>query len=91
MAGRTTLVTTTTTSYHEEYIDLDTELEKAAVMKQRVSKSTRDGYKRRNILFMIWLFDIHRKYPNILEPNIYDDFKTHDVMDKERTTRNRKQ
>ena len=37
---------------------------------------------------MIWLFDNHRKYPNILKPNIYYGLKTHDVMDKACTTRN---
>ena len=51
----------------------------------------REGYERRNILFTIWLFDNHRKCPNLLEPNLFDDLKTHDTMDKARTTKNGKQ
>ena len=91
MAVTTTLVTTTTTSYHEEDIDTETDLVTAAVMKQHVVKSMCECYKRRNISFIIWLFDNHRKYPNLLEPNIYNDLKTQDVMDKAHTTRNGKQ
>ena len=51
MEGTTTLVRTTSTSHQEEDIDLDTDLETAAVMKQRFTKTTREGYKRRNITF----------------------------------------
>ena len=39
MAVTPTLVTTTTTSYHEEDINLDTDLETSAIVKQLVSKS----------------------------------------------------
>ena len=45
MAVTPKLVTTTTTSYHEEDIDLDTDLEIAAVVNQRVAKSICEGYK----------------------------------------------
>ena len=38
ISGKTTLVTTTTTAYHEEDIDLETDLEAAAIMKQRIEK-----------------------------------------------------
>ena len=90
MIGTPTPVTTKTTSYQEEDIDLETDLETAAVMKQRVEKSTREGYEQCNLLFTIWLFDNHRKYPKTLEPNLYHELKTHDVMDKVRMTRNGK-
>ena len=50
-----------------------------------------EGYKRRNILFAIWLFDNHRKYTNLLESNVYDDLKTHDAMDKNSMERKGKQ
>ena len=76
MAVTTTLVTTTTTAYHGEDIGPETDLETAAFMKQHVVKSRRECYKRRNISFIIWLFDKHRKYPNLLEPNIYNDLKS---------------
>ena len=49
MAVTPTLVRTTTTANHEEYIDLENDLETTAVMKQRVSKSTREGYEQCNI------------------------------------------
>ena len=49
----------------EEMADVDCET--AAVMKERVATSTRDGYERRNINFMIWFFDNLKKYPNLLE------------------------
>ena len=52
----------------EEMDDIDRET--AAVMKERVATSTRDGYERRNINFMIWFFDNLEKYPNLLEPTI---------------------
>ena len=91
MAEKTKLVTTTTTAYHEEDIDPETNLEISAVMKQHIVKSMCECYKRRNILFIIWLFDNHRKNTNLLEPNIYNDLKTQDVMDKAHTTRNGKQ
>ena len=45
MAVTPTLVTTTTTSYHEEDINLDTDLETSAVVKQLVAKSICEGYK----------------------------------------------
>ena len=90
MIGTPTPVKTKTTSYQEEDIDLETDLETAAVMKQRVENSTREGYEQCNLLFTIWLFDNHRKYPNLLEQNIYDDLRTHDAMDTARTTRNRR-
>ena len=38
MKGTPTPVTTTTTTYYEEDIDLETDLNTAAVMKQRVAK-----------------------------------------------------
>ena len=40
----------------EENMD-DTDHETAAFMKDRVSTTICDGYDRRNINFMIWLFD----------------------------------
>ena len=47
--------------------DLDT----AAVMKERVVHRTRDGYERRNIAFMIWLFDNHGTCRHLIEPTIF--------------------
>ncbi len=44
--------------------------ETAAVMKERVASSTRDGYDGRNVSFMIWLFDSNEQYHNLLEPGI---------------------
>ena len=40
----------------EEMMD-DIDRETAPVMKEWVATSTRDGYERRNINFMIWFFD----------------------------------
>ena len=87
MAVTTTHLTTTTTAYHEEDIDPETNLEISAVMKQHVVKSMCECYKQHNISFIIWLFDNHRKFPNPLEPNIYNDLKTQDVIDKAHKTR----
>ena len=58
MAVTTTLVTTTTTAYHGEDIDPETDLEKKAVIKQHIVKSMRECYKRRNISFIICLTNI---------------------------------
>ena len=44
--------------------------ETAAVMKERVASSTREGYDGRNVSFMIWLFDSNEQYHNLLEPGI---------------------
>ena len=90
MAATATLVTTTTTAYHEEDIAMETNLVISAVTKQHIVKSMCECYNRRNILFIIWLFDNHIKYPNLLEPNIYNDLKTQDVIDEDHTTRNGK-
>ena len=49
MAVTPTLLTTTTAANHEEDIDLENNLETSAVMKQRVAKSTREGYEQCNI------------------------------------------
>ena len=35
-------------------------------MKQSVSKSTRESYEKRNITFILWMFDHHKKSPSLL-------------------------
>ena len=44
-----------------------TDLETGAIMKKCVTKYTQDGYERCNITFMVWLFDNHMRYTNVLE------------------------
>ena len=67
--------------------DMEVDLETAAVMKQRVAETTRDGYECRNIKFMIWLFNNHQKYPNLLESNLYHALLDNDRIDKTELTR----
>ena len=67
-----------------DYIDRET----AAVMKERVATSTRDGYERRNINFMIWFFDNLEKYPNLLEPTISRQMEAACAKDSHRRTKN---
>ena len=63
--------------------DLDT----AAVMKERVVHRTRDGYERRNIALMIWLFDNHATCRHLIEPTIFGKMETAHVEDKVRRTK----
>ena len=62
----------------EDMDDIDCEI--ASVMKERVATSTRDGYERRNINFMMWFFDNLKKYPNILEPTISNQMEAKDIQ-----------
>ena len=58
MAENSTSTQAMTKKINEVYLDnqqIDNDTE--AVMKQRVAKSTRGGYKRSNITFILWLFD----------------------------------
>ena len=50
--------------FEEDMDDIDHET--AAVMKERITTSTHDCYERRNINFMICVFDNLEKYSNLL-------------------------
>ena len=71
----------------EEEMD-DIYRETAAVMKEQVETSTRDGYERRNINLMIWFFDNLKKYPNLLEPTIASQMEAARAKDSQRRTKN---
>ena len=70
----------------EEMDDIDRET--SAVMKERVSTSTRDGCERRNINFMICFFDNIEKYPNLLEQTIASQTEAAREKDSQRRTNN---
>ena len=71
----------------EEEMD-DIDFETAAVIKQQVETSTRDGYERRNINFMICFFDNLKIYPNPLEPTIDSQMEATRSKDSQRRTKN---
>ena len=76
MAENSTSTQAMTKKINEVYLDnqqIDNDTE--AVMKQRVAKSTRGGYKRSNITFILWLFDHHNQYPIVMQPTLYDMMK----------------
>ena len=58
---------------HNEKVKVVTaDLHTTAAMKQCVVHGTRDDYKRRNILFMIWLFDHYATCCHLIEPTIFE-------------------
>ena len=66
----------------------DIDRETANFIKERVATSTRDGYERRNINFMIWFFDNLKKYPNLLEPTIASQMEAACAKYSQRRTKN---
>ena len=52
-----------------------------AVMNQRVAKSTRGGYEKSNITFILWMFYHHNKYPSLLQPMLYNMMKAKNLED----------
>ena len=59
----------------------------AAVMKERVAKSTRHGYDGRNVSFMLWLFDSGEKYHELLQPGVLEKMRAGHAKDKARTNK----
>ena len=59
--------------------------ETAAVMKERVTQSTRKGYDSRSVTFMIWLFD--NDHRNLIQAAILTEMGRVDKEDKSRKTR----
>jgi hypothetical protein len=57
------------------------------VLKERVAPSSRLGYERRNITFMIWLFNNRGSFSHLLEPFILEQMKTAYSQDKARRTK----
>ena len=70
----------------EQIYDIDCDT--AAVMKERVATSTRDGYERSNINFIIWFFDNLEEYPNLLEPTIVIQMEAARAKNIQRRTKN---
>ena len=62
--------------------NLKTDLFTADVINEHVKKSTRYGYERRNVTFIVWLFDNHIKYPNLLEQSFYGALLCSDPVEK---------
>ena len=92
MAENSTLTWATTTKINKVDIDKQRiENDTEAVMKQRVTKSTRESYKSRKITFIIWLFDQHNKYPILLQPTMYYMMQTKNLEDISRMTKQGKQ
>ena len=61
--------------------------ETAAVLKERVAKSTRGGYDGRNVSFMLWLFDSGEMYQELLQSCVLA--KMHDGHAKDTARRNK--
>ena len=51
-------------------LDIQMDHETSAVMKERVASTSREGYDRRNVSFMIWLFDQGAEYHNLFGPGL---------------------
>ena len=65
------------------------DLETAAVMKERVASSTRQGYEGRNVSLMIWLFDSKGQYHYLLEPRILSKMVEAENKDSNTLNKNR--
>jgi hypothetical protein len=65
------------------------DLETAAVMLERVKESTREGYKSRNVSFMIWLFEGNR-YHDLISTEVLAKMNDADTKDKATTTKKSK-
>ena len=62
--------------------------ETAAVLKERVAKSTRGGYDGRNVSFMLWLFDSGDSYQELLQPSVLEKMRAGNAKDKARKNKN---
>ena len=69
----------------DEFAAIDRET--TEVMKERVAVSTRDGYERRNITLLIWLYDNHATHPDIIPFHMLQRMHAAQTTDTSRRTR----
>ena len=77
-------VTNNITDDKEKEMDRET----AAVLKERVAKSTRGGYDGRNVSFMLWLFDSGETYQALLQPGVLEKMRDGYAKDTARRNKN---
>ena len=74
-----------TSDDEDEFAAIDRET--ADVMKERVAKSTREGYERRNITLLIWLYDNHTTDQDIILFHILQRMHVAQTTDAARRTK----